>query len=117
MILHVRLCVFLAFMVLAGCQSVAIKKTTSPANSKETLNAVGQVADALTGQPLTEAQKKKLTNDIQKDKQVRSALKSIADSMDLKKAVVKYCPVDGQRYSVDQNICPVHHVPLQNLVD
>lgn len=117
MTLFMRCCVFLALAAFTGCQSAAVKKNTSPANSKETLSAVGKVADALTGQSLTDDQKKKLTNDIQKDKQVQSALKSISDSMDLKKAEVKYCPVDGQRFSVNQTICPIHHVPLKTLAD
>lgn len=109
--------VFLALMAFTGCQGAEVRKHTPSTNSKEALSAVGHVADALAGQSLSDVQKKKLTSDIQKDKQVRSALKSIADSMDVKKAVVKYCPVDGQRYSVDQTVCPVHHVTLETLTD
>ncbi len=26
---------------------------------------------------------------------------------------VKYCPVDGQRFSADVDICPIHHVKLK----
>jgi hypothetical protein len=105
-------------MVLAGCQSIPKNPDLHPKeSSKEILTAVGQVADALAGQELTEDQKKKFTRDIQKDKDAQSALRSIAGAMDAKKAVVKYCPLDGKRYSVDLQMCPVHHVKLEELVD
>lgn len=79
--------------------------------------AVGQVADAITGQELTDEQKRKLTKDIQSDKDTQSALNVIADAMDLKKIVIKYCPVDGQRYNPSVENCPVHKVKLEELAD
>ena len=101
----------------AGCQSVPQKSSRVRESNKDVLNAVGQVADALAGQELTDEQKKKLTRNIQNDKEAQSALRSIAGAMDVKKAVVKYCPVDGKRYSVDLEACPDHHVSLKELVD
>lgn len=112
------LIVVLLFSALAGCVTTPSKKGPAVAeSSKDVLNAVGQVADALSGQSLSDEQKKKLIKDIQKDKEAQSALRSIADGMDVKKTVVKYCPVDGKRYSVDQEVCPEHHVRLETLVD
>lgn len=104
--------------MLAGCQTTSTRKTSQAKESnKEMLNAVGQVAGALAGQELTDAQKKKLVRDVQKDKDAQSALRSIAGAMDIKQATVKYCPVDGKRYSHDLSICPVHKITLQELVD
>ena len=76
-----------------------------------------QVAGALSGQELTDEQKKKLVSDIRKDKEAQSALRSIAGAMDMKQAAIKYCPVDGKRFSPDHDICPVHKVKLEELAD
>ena len=109
---------FFLCLVIAGCQTAPARKTSHAREStKEMLNAVGHVADELAGQELTNEQKKKLLRDIQKDKDAQSALRSIQGAMDIKQAAVKYCPVDGKRYSCDLQICPVHKVKLQELVD
>ena len=89
----------------------------SKGSNKDVASAIGNVADALAGQPLTDEQKRKLTKDIQKDKDAQSALRSIAGAMDIKQVAVKYCPVDGQRFSAALQICPVHKVKLNELVD
>lgn len=105
-------------MILAGCQTAPSKNAVSSKESgKDVADAVGQVAGALSGQDLTDEQKRKLIKDIQKDKEAQSALKSIAGAMDIKQAAVKYCPVDGKRYSPDLDTCPVHKVKLEELVD
>ena len=111
------LILFFFLSAFAGCASTSAKGPAGAETSNDALSAVGQVADALTGQSLSDEQKKKLTKDIQKDKEAQSALRSIADAMDVKKSGVKYCPVDGKRYSVNQDLCPVHHVRLETLVD
>jgi hypothetical protein len=108
----------LVFLSAAGCQTVPDRNSLPVLGSKkEMAQAVGQVADALTGQELTEEQKRKLTKDIQSDKDTQSALNVIADAMDLKKVVIKYCPVDGQRYNPSVETCPVHKVKLEELTD
>ncbi len=108
----------IASLMVVGCQTAPARKTSHAKESnKEMLNAVGEVAGVLAGQELTDEQKKKFVRDIQKDKDAQSALRSIAGAMDIKQAAVKYCPVDGKRYSHDLQICPVHKVELQELVD
>jgi hypothetical protein len=110
-------CLFLS-IILAGCQTAPGKSAVSSKESgRDVADAVGQVAGALSGQDLTDEQKKKLVNDIRKDKEAQSALRSIAGAMDIKQAAVKYCPVDGKRFSPDHDICPVHKVKLEELVD
>ena len=109
---------FILCLVVAGCQTASNKKNVPfKESNKDVANAISNVADVLAGQPLTDEQKRKFTKDIQKDKDTQSALRSIAGAMDVKQAVVKYCPVDGQRYSADLQICPVHKIKLKELVD
>ncbi len=112
-------CVFLLLcVILAGCQSAPGKGAISSKESgRDVADAVGQVAGALSGQELTDEQKKKLVSDIRKDKEAQSALRSIAGAMDMKQAAIKYCPVDGKRFSPDHDICPVHKVKLEELAD
>ncbi len=108
----------LLVLCAAGCQTVPAGNSPPVLGSKkEMAQAVGQVADAITGQELTEEQKRKLTKDIQSDKDTQSALNVIADAMDLKKIVIKYCPVDGKRYNPSVETCPVHKVKLEELAD
>lgn len=102
---------------LAGCQTAPAKNIPSQESHKDIANAVGQVADALSGQELTPEQRKKLVRDIQKDKDAQSALRSISGAMDVKQTGIKYCPVDGKRYSPDMQVCPAHKVKLEELVD
>ncbi len=108
----------LLFLFSAGCQTSPSKNADpSFGSKKEMAQAIGQVADAITGQELTDEQKRKLTKDIQSDKDTQSALNVIADAMDLKGVIVKYCPVDGQRFSPNLENCPVHNVKLEVLTD
>jgi hypothetical protein len=108
----------IASLMVFGCQTAPARKTShARESSKEMLNAVGEVAGVLAGQELTDEQKKKLVRDIQKDKDAQSALRAISGAMDIKQTAVKYCPVDGKRYSHDLQICPEHKVKLQELVD
>ena len=105
-------------VLLVGCQTASTQKAAHLKESnKEILGAVSQVAGALTGQELTDEQKKKLAQDIQNDKDAQTALRSIAGAMNIKQTTVKYCPVDGKRYSADLQLCPVHKIKLEQLVN
>lgn len=108
----------LLFLLSAGCQTSPSKNSDlSFGSKKEMAQAVGQVADAITGQSLTDEQKRKLTKEIQSDKDTQSALNVIADAMDPKKIIIKFCPVDGQRFNPNVEICPVHNIKLEQLAD
>jgi hypothetical protein len=101
-------------ILLVGCQSAPKKQ---PESTQEILEAVGSMTGALTGQTMTDDQARKTIAAIQKDKEGQSALRSIAGAMDVTKTGIKYCPVDGQRFSADLDECPEHKVKLKDLVE
>ena len=44
-----------------------------------------------------------------------SAIHSVADALRGQSGTVKYCPVDGKRYSAHLEMCPEHQVPLKEM--
>ncbi|MEK7097357.1 MAG: hypothetical protein AAB906_00745 [Patescibacteria group bacterium] len=75
------------------------------------------VLGAVSGKPLDQKGLENLSREIQKDPAAKSAVKTITDSMSGQDQAVKYCPIDGQRYSPKFESCPVHQVPLKTLSD
>jgi len=101
-----------------GCQTTPkTHPAVSQESTQEVTSAVGSVTEALSGQVMTDEQARQTIRAIQKDKEGQSALRSIADAMDVKKTGVKYCPVDGKHFSTDLDECPEHKVKLQELVE
>ena len=99
-------------LLCAGCQSVPVQKNA--ADQKEAESSLTSVAGALAGKKLSPEDVKKLEKQIATNKDAQSAVKSIGNSMQ-GHAPVKYCPVDGQRYSARLTICPEHGVELKSL--
>jgi len=100
---------FLLFLFLAaGCQTTA----HNSADHAETVSAMTTVTQGLTNQPLSQAQLKALATQVAHDPQAQSALRSINTSFSTQQKI-KYCPVDGQRFSPDMEECPIHHVKLK----
>ena len=58
---------------------------------------------------------KKISQDIQKDKQAQSAIESVTEAMSSNRSAVHYCPVDGERFSPRVKVCPTHHVLLKEV--
>jgi hypothetical protein len=104
----------LFLLPFTGCQSVP---KSGPESDQETLQAVGSATEALTGKQLTEEEKRQLLRDLQKDEDAQSAMKSISGALDVKQTGIKYCPVDGRRFSADVIDCPDHKVQLKELTD
>ena len=96
---------------LCGCQTVSQKPKQTQA---ETVSAMTTMTQGLTNQPVTEAQLKHLAIQVSKDPQAQSAVRSINTALSAQHTV-KYCPVDGERFSGDMDICPVHHVKLKSV--
>ncbi len=44
-----------------------------------------------------------------------SAIKAVAEGMIVTQKSIKYCPVDGKRFSRQIENCPEHNVPLKPL--
>jgi hypothetical protein len=111
---------FLAVTILAvlatGCQTTRPKTVHEP-SEQEAMDAVGTVTGALTGKELTEAEKRKAVRDLRKDKEAQSAMRSISGALEVKQTGIKYCPVDGQRFAAELEMCPIHKVKLKELTD
>ncbi|PIW63498.1 MAG: hypothetical protein COW13_01700 [Candidatus Omnitrophica bacterium CG12_big_fil_rev_8_21_14_0_65_50_5] len=78
---------------------------------KDVEKSIGVVAEVVTGRPMSEDDVKKIEQQMRRDPQARRAIKSIAGSGT--PSVTKYCPIDGQRYAGNVEMCPVHNVKLE----
>ena len=104
----------LILTVLGGCQTAAPIKAESETN-KDVQDALTAVAGALSARELTQEEKRKLEEQIRNDPEAQSAIQAIGDSVSGKSIKVKYCPISGERYAPNFEICPVHHVPLETV--
>ncbi len=106
---------FMAWCLLAslgltagGCQTLSAKR----GSAVEARAAMTSVAGGLAGRPLTPQETRELEQQIKTDPEARSAIRKIAASMgEAPKA--KYCPVGGEHYAPNLEICPVHNVKLK----
>ncbi len=111
------------FMLLAGCASSSqtdarVVRPQAPGESQhEVVSAMEHVLGAVSGKSVDQKQLENLGQTIQKDPQAKSAVEAITNTMSGQASNVKYCPIDGQRYSPKFVSCPVHHVPLKSLSD
>ena len=94
-----------------GCATLKQKQSQ---DEEDMTTALQSVAGALAGQELTAQDIKSLKKDLQANGETRRAVKEITDSLQ-QPVHVKYCPVDGQRYSAGLKLCPVHHVELKEI--
>jgi len=84
-----------------------------PAPSRaENLSAMTTMAQGLTNKPVTEAQLKGIAQQVSKDPEAQSALRSI-DTALTPEHTVKYCPENGERFSADMTYCPDGKVKLE----
>jgi hypothetical protein len=105
--------IFIVFF-LSGCQTT--KQVQHPKESKEDLEEViSAVAGAISGKPLSDEELKNLKEQIRTDEDAQTAIQGITDSVGGKAPQVKYCPIDGQRYASHLEICPEHHVSLEEV--
>ena len=103
-------------LVLAGCHNAIVKTQEplhKPESSQEVISALQTVTEGLTNKNLTQADLKNLAGQMQKDPQARSAVSQVNAAFGIQEIGVKYCPVDGQRFSAKLDICPVHKVKLE----
>ncbi len=92
-----------------GCQTAAYNPKPTQA---DTISALTTMTQGLTNKPITETQLKNLAVQVAHDPQAQSALHSINTALS-PQHTVKYCPVDGERFSADMEYCPIHHVKLK----
>jgi hypothetical protein len=101
---------FISIILISGCGTTGQK-----APSPEDKAAMQEVVGSVTGQKTSEADLHKLGQQIRNDKDAQSAVESITGAMNDSASQIKYCPVDGERYSAQFSVCPKHNVPLKNL--
>lgn len=100
----------LILIFLTGCQTLSSKQQ---AKTKEEMEAMRSIAGAVSGKQLNDQEFKDLAQQVQKDPQAQSAVGAITGSLGGETVRVKYCPVDGQRFSSRIKECPDHHVELK----
>ena len=105
--------VFLFFA--GGCASAPVK--TSDESQQEAVSAMEKVLGTVSGEKIDEKRLRELDREMKNDPQAKSAVETIANSVSGQGQVIKYCPVDGERYGPKFEECPVHHVPLKTLSD
>ena len=98
-------------LLTPGCRTVS---PTHPNTEHETVSAVGSVAGALSGKTMSDEDTRHLMKKIQSDPQARSAVEAIT-AAGAQPVVIKYCPVDGKRFSSRFVRCPEHDVSLKIL--
>jgi hypothetical protein len=101
-----------ALLFLGGCQTASKKTDLQKESDKEVMSAIGSVTEGLTNSPMNEQDLKRLGKQVQKDPQAASALKAVNSAFSAQDTGVKYCPVDGKRYSSRLEDCPDHKVKL-----
>ncbi|MEI7998109.1 MAG: hypothetical protein WCH62_01205 [Candidatus Omnitrophota bacterium] len=103
-------------VIFVGCQSPQPKSTTvKTESSQEVISALGTVTQGLTQGQVSQKDLKNLAVQMQKDPQAKSAVQTINQAFNSQQGCVKYCPVDGQRFSCSLEFCPTHKVKLKNV--
>jgi hypothetical protein len=107
--------IFLGFLL--GCQTGS--RTSSPVESsegpQEASTALKSMVSSVSGQDVNEEDLRDLVRDVSRNAETQSAVQEISDAMTGEGAIIKYCPVDGKRYSSRFAVCPEHNVALKEL--
>ena len=98
--------VLVVLICMAGCS------TTPISQKQEATSALKTVAGGLSGKEIKDEDLKNLAQRMQKDKETQSAVQVLTGTVAQKSVAVKYCPVDGKRFSGQLTVCPEHHVEL-----
>lgn len=88
---------------------------TSGESQQEAVSAMEKVLGTVSGEKIDEKKLRELDREMKNDPQAKSAVETIANSVSGQGRVIKYCPVDGERYGPKFEECPVHHVVLKIL--
>lgn len=103
---------FISVLLFAyGCQT-APKQKIAGESTQEVVSALGAVTQGLTNKDISQEDLKRLAVQVQRDPQAKSALEAVNASFNVKDTGVKYCPVDGKRYSSRLEFCPDHKTKL-----
>ena len=96
-----------------GCQTAGRPPAGKAHEStKDVVSALGAVTKGLTNANISESDLKRLAQQVQKDPQAKSAVTAVNASFNVQDTGVKYCPIDGKRFSSRLEECPDHKVKL-----
>lgn len=112
-------CLFGFLLAVAGCASSPERKPKDEAPKAESRDdlekSLQSVTGAISGQSVSKEDLKTLSRDIRKDPSTRSAVEAVTGAVSGQSVAVKYCPVDGKRFSPTLKTCPEHGVELKNV--
>ena len=115
--MSLKIILVLMIVCVAGCRTVSPSKNTASSQNGESAQdaqtAVQSVVGAMSGQDIDEQRLKDFAREIHEDQDTQTAVQAVTDAMSGQKAVVKYCPVDGKRFSEHFISCPEHHQLLK----
>jgi len=97
--------------MLSGCATRG-PVTSSTETPREQVEALQDVVEAVSGEEITEQDLRNLVHQARNDEETRSAVEAVSGAM-AGEVIVKYCPIDGKRYSAKMLDCPDHKVPLE----
>ena len=97
-------------LILPAC---ATRGPVAPAKEtpRERVEALQDVVEAFSGEEIPEQDLRDLARKVRSDEETRSAVEAVSGALS-GEVVIKYCPVDGKRFSAEMKECPDHHVPL-----
>ena len=89
-------------------------RSSQDESQKEMKSSLEAIAKSIAGKDLSAEELRKLEKQMRTDKDAQSAVKSITNDLGgTEKKIIKYCPVDGQRFSARVPMCPEHNVALK----
>ena len=110
-------CFVLIIFVSSSCASTTVQRKSSqipPETRQDEIQAIQSVVGGVSGKEVSEQDLRKLSADLKKDKDAQAALEAIANPM-TQGVHVKYCPVDGKRFSGNLKTCPEQDVELKDV--
>ncbi len=104
---------------VGGCFSVLHRDprdTHKIPSDKEAAGALTSVAGYYAGRKLSESEIQELSIQVQKDKEAQKAIEQLSEALTGEdRPPLRYCPVDGRRFSHRVEVCPEHKVRLKEL--
>ncbi|MCR4336601.1 MAG: hypothetical protein NUV91_02185 [Candidatus Omnitrophica bacterium] len=112
-----RILLFILPIFLISCSSTRNRVepgTVTTESSQEIESALTTVVGGMSGQNIDREDLYHLGKKLRKDKETQLAVNAVVQTMQ-GNVVVKYCPVDGERFHAKMEICPTHHVELKTV--
>ena len=101
-----------------NCTTVSPKNERakgSTESAQEVTEALQSVAGAISGQEIDKKKLRDLAVDMKTNPETQSAVNVVTESLRGQNIEVKYCPVDGKRFSGTLERCPEHGVILKKV--